>query len=346
MNRFRAGTAAGIAILATFSPAASRGGDDLVVDGPQDAQPVETVRFAPVEVRLLGGAAGRAVEYDLGAMFDQHVFRRTGGDVIVIGGAGPRPVGLVDERSIIEADDGSVPGDTLARLANLRRLAAGRIAILDQVCRLDDAQREVLCLAVESDIRRLATEVDAVRRKYAGQRLQATRGIDRERLQALRDDAAACRRRIDHVWRSGSLLGSVSLGALSPAQLEVFRGWLAGRRAVRWEAMVRQVLGQLDESVLGLSEAQHAAILERLLGDVPPLAVFDAAWAGATGPRSGSFQVMLVVSRLGRLDREALRPLLDPRQWAAVEQVMGQHGGPEEVEALLVEQGVLEEEGS
>jgi uncharacterized protein YggL (DUF469 family) len=312
-----------------------RAGDDLVVDDVSVEPPAETVRFAPVVGHGLGGRPGGITEYDLEALFDQHVFRRLGG---------LRPVGLVNGRMVVKGDAAAPAGETLERLAFLRPLAERRIETLDRICGLTEPQREVLRLAAESDLRRLAGEIDLVRQKHVGQRVPATPlGIDRERLQAVRDDAAACRRRIEQIFRPGSLLCSVSLGMLAPSHRSAVEAWLAARRKTRWEAMVRTVLGQVDTTSLGFSADQHDTILQHLLADVPALEVFGDASEAATSARTADFQTLLVLSRLKRLDQASLRKLCDPRQWSALEQLMGQHGDPEAVEQLLVAQGVLEE---
>ncbi|MFM8413736.1 MAG: hypothetical protein ACKOCX_03330, partial [Planctomycetota bacterium] len=307
--------------------------DDLVVEAQPAAEPAETVRFFPVDGHGFAGPLNRPAEYDVGAVFDQHLFRRPGGG---------RQVRVIADRLVVETEEQAPTGSTLGRLDHLRRLGERRIATLEQVCRLTAEQREILRLAVESDLRRLAGDIDAVRRTYVGQRL-TVQGVDRELLERARDDAEACRRAIERFGRSGTLLGSVSLGLLDARQQSALAAWVAGRRSSRWEAMVRTVLGQFDDSVLGLSEAQHALLLERLLGDVPPLMVLDdmPAWSGAA--RSADFQAMLVAARLQRLAEAGLRERFDPRQWAALRQLMGQHGDVAAVEQLLVEQGILED---
>jgi len=323
-------------ILVAASPGL-RAADDLVVDGPEAAEPAEIVRFAPVEAHGLGHAAGRITHYDLGGLFDQHVFRRP---------HGPGGIRLMAGRTNLAGAEAAGPGDTLGRLAHLRQVGQRRIAIIDRVCQLDARQRGMLELAVESDLRRLAADIDRLRMKYAGQRLPAgPGGIDRDRLQAVRDDAAACRSRIDRQWGAGSLLGSVVRGTLSPGQWSVFQGWVAGRRAVRWEALVRLTLWQLDDSVLGLAEDQHEAILDRLLVEAPPLEIFEDPPESTTSSATSGFGMLLVVGRLKRLDRAALQRLLDARQWAALERIMNQQGSPDEIDRLLLAQGVLEEEG-
>lgn len=314
----------------------ARGGDDMVLEGDRPEPPEETVRFAPVNVHVLGGPGGRVAEYDLEAMFDQQLFGSS---------RGLRQVRVVAGRMVIDAAEEPAPPDTLARLAATRSVGEERIATLTRVCELTPEQQAILRMALASDLRRVAGEIDAVRRKYAGQRMPATpQALDRERLQTLRDEAIACRRQIDGLGRTGSLFASVSLGMLSREQRAAFEDWLADRRAVRWEAMVRLVLGQFDETVLGLSDKQHAALLEPLLADVPPLVTFEGLPAGMAGTKFSSFQVLLVSHRLGRLDRAALRPLFDPRQWAALETLLTQHGDAADVARLLVEQGILEPE--
>ena len=308
-------------------------GDDLVLESQPAVEPAETVRFFPVEGHVRVGPLNRLAEYDLGAVFDQHVFRRPGGG---------RQVRVIADRIVVDAEESVPPGSTLGRLDHLRRLGGRRIATLDRVCRLTAEQREVLALAVESDLRRLACDIDTVRRAYAGQSTTA-QGMDRVLLERVRTDAETCRRAIERFGRSGTLLGSVSLGLLDARQRATLAAWLAGRRSSRWEAMVRTVLGQFDDSVLGLSAAQHGFLLEGLLADVPQLVVLDdtPAWPGAS--RAADFQAMLVASRLQRLDHAGLRERLDPRQWAALSHLMGQHGDVAAVEQLLVEQGILEQ---
>ncbi len=324
-----------LTVLATLAVAArASGGDDMVVEGGLSPQPEETVRFAPVQVHVLGGPGGRRAEYDLEVMFDQQVFH---------GVRGLRQVQVIGGRMVVQPSPAAAADDTVARLGGMRAVCEERIATLERVCELSGSQREALRMALESDLRRVGGEIDLVRRTYAGQRLPATpAGLDRERLQKLRDDALACRRRIDQIWKAGSLFASVSWGMLSSTQRVALEAWLADRRAARWETMVRLVLGQFDEMVLGLSQRQHEALLEGLLADVLPLVVFEDVPPGTTSTKFCNLQSLLVSHRLGRLDKATLRPLFDPRQWAALETLLGQHGEPADVARLLVEQGVLE----
>jgi hypothetical protein len=335
MNRPAACPGSLLTLVLAAAAVGLHAGDDLVVDGVSVEQPAEVVRFAPIVGHGLGRRPGGVTEYDLEALFDQHVFRRLNA---------VRQVRLVNGRMVIAGQATRPAGETLERLAFLRPVAERRIETLDGICRLTESQREVLRLAAESDLKRLAGEIDLVRRKHVGQRVPATpRGVDRERLQAVRDDAAACRRRIEQIFRPGSLLCSVSFGMLAPPQRSALEAWLADRRRTGWEAMARTVLAQIDESSLGFSAAQHDQLLGQLLADVPPLEVFGDRLETVASSQTTDFQYLLVLSRLKRLDQAALRSICDPRQWSALEQRMGQQGDPEAMEQLLVAQGVLEE---
>jgi len=243
--------------------------------------------------------------------------------------------GVVVNRAPPNADD-----SVLGKLTDLRRRGEARIARLEQVCRLDAEQQKSLALALASDLRRVAGQIDQVRQTYAGQRITRQRlPVEQERLQAMHQDAVRCRGLIDRAFQQGSLVAAVGIGVLEPDQRRRLADWVAGRRATRWEAMVRLTLGQLDETVLGLSRRQHQALVELLLADAPPLAVIDDDRL-ARDPTS--FHGMLVLTRLGRAGGRDVRPLLDPRQWSELERLIAQSGRGEAVEQMLVEQGILE----
>lgn len=304
------------------------GADDPIGESQEQVQLKEIVRFAPGNVQIIN-AGGRAIDHDLGLLFDQLVFRRSRGSRVT-----------VRNDQIVVRQAASHPAESaLEKLGDLRDRGDRRIARLDQACGLTAEQRQTLDLALTSDLHRLASEIDAARRPYAGQRLAGMRHqIDQATLQAVQRDAARCRGLVEQAFGEGSLMMAVAIGVLGPAQGERLAAWVAERRATRWEAMVRLVLGQLETS-LGLSSRQQAALVEHLLADVPPLAVFEERPVGAKGE---SFQNVLVLARLGRIGEPVLRPLLDPRQWAELAARIDQAGPPADVERMLVAQGILE----
>lgn len=306
-----------------------RAADDRVGEAAADAQPAETVRFAPVNVQGMGLA--RPGDYDLGLLFDQQVFGRArGAQVIVVNNE------VVMRRAVSKPDE-----SVLDKLRDLRDRGTARIDRLEQVCGLTGTQRQALELALASDLRRVASEIDTVRRTYAGQRLARQRlAVEQERLQEMHREAVRCRGLIERAFQPGSLMAAVTTSVLEPPQQQRLADWVAGRRATRWEAMVRLVLGQLDDTVLGLSQQQHQALTKRLLADVPPLAVFDDERLGRDPT---NFHGMLVLTRLGRAGEKTLRPLLDPRQWAELDRRIAQAGLRDSIERMLVEQGILED---
>lgn len=335
MMRHVLGSRRGLACgLATALVLAVRGdawaADDQVGVGPDDPHPAETVRFAPVGNVQVMAMAG-PTDYDLGLLFDQQVFGRSKTAQAVV----------VNNEIVIRKPQSNAQESVLQKLADVRGRGEARLRRLEEVCGLSDEQRQALDLALASDLRRVAGEIDAVRRTYAGQRIARQRlPMEQERLQAMHLDAGRCRGLMERAFQSGSLVAAVGIGVLDPDQRRRLDDWIAGRRATRWEAMVRLVLGQLDETVLGLSRRQHQAMLELLLADVPPLAVLDDD-RRARDPTS--FQGVLVLARLGRAGERAVRPLLDPRQWAELERRITQAGQPAEaVERMLAEQGILE----
>lgn len=284
------------------------------------------------EIQVVGNVRPRTIEYDLGRMFDAGVFGPTAGQAVVMLRSGVQPVA-----------QGERPDDTLARLEPVRREGAARIAAMAKVCGLGPDQRRTLTLALESDLRRIAGTIDRSRAAYSGVRLSATQRDPETRntLARVQTEASACRQQLTRAFGPGSLLATVADDLLEPAQAEALAAWGESRRACRWGAMVAAVLVSLDETTLGLSSRQYAALEDLLLADVPALAVFPPP---ATRSNDAQFQLVLVLSRLGRLGPDSVRPLLDDRQWRELSQRIAQAGDAAAVEVMLVERGVLEKE--
>jgi hypothetical protein len=339
MTPFRL-AALGAVLVAGLSAAGglSRAADDPVVEGSDPAEMREE-QMVVGRLRLHAAPGPRqAAEYDLGRMFDQQVFGRPGGvagGVMVVRNGVAMPV---VERPVIGLE---------ASLAAVRRRGERRIELLEKVCGLEAAQVAQLQMALASDLKRLSHEITGLRATYAGTTMQAAaEHIDRELLTRLRSDAEACRRQIDQLPGSGSLLVASLPHVLGPAQASAFADWLAARRRCRWRAIVAAVLVQLDDNGLGLAASQHDALEELLLGQVPPLDVLREGTAGNADAVLARFQAALVLARLAARE-PAWQPLLDPRQQEFLRQRIGQAGGgdPAAVERLLVQQGVLEEVG-
>lgn len=193
----------------------------------------------------------------------------------------------------------AVRGGTMSRLAGVRRRGTGRIDLLARVCSLSGRQRRALELALESDLRRAAGEIDAVRDKYVGRNVE---NFDRLTFE---NDVLACREVIASAIGSGSLLARMAEDVLDPEQAATRRRWEQQRRECRWRATVAAALEPLDE-VVGLSSGQYATLEAYLLESVPPLEV-DAVG----GPRPP----LPVAIAFHRLTDERLQEMLDPPQW-------------------------------
>lgn len=334
-RRLCASVSQALAVAAVIVAASGEAGDDLVVDGatarpPTVLQGGRVILGGPGEV-IVGprGVVARQPEYDLGGLFDQHAFGRSAGhnQVFVVHGRGT--VGTT------EALDRA--------LAVVRQRCMQRIETLEKVCVLDARQMWMLERALESDLKRVGSLIEAERVRYAGRTMPATpRGLDRDVLVEVRDHALRCRALLDAIPGPSSLLGGVVRDMLSPEQAAAFSAWIESRRACRWKAMVKTVLVQCDESGLGLVSSQATALETSLLADVPPLDVLRDGDVGNLDGRLPHFQTVLVTSRLAR-HKAQWEGLLDPRQRAMLAQRIDSYGDPAQVEAMLVEQGILEQ---
>jgi hypothetical protein len=313
-----------------------RAADDPVVEVPGEAEMREE-QMVVGRLRLHAAPGPRqAAEYDLGRLFDQQVFGRPGG---VAG-----QVMVVRNGEVIPVVE-QTPAGLEAGVAAVRWRGERLIGLFEQVCGLEPAHVGQLQMALQSDLKRLAFEIAGVRAAYAGKTMTAG-AADRELLAQLRSDAEACRRQIQQLPGSGTLLVASLPHVLGPARASAFADWLAARRRCRWRAIVAAVLVQLDDNGLGLATSQHDALEELLLGEVPPLDVLREGTAGNADAVLARFQAVLVLARLAA--REPVwQPLLDPRQREFLRQRIGQAGGgdPAAAERLLVQQGVLEEVG-
>lgn len=316
-------------------------GDDVVVNdaarSSATAPEVHQVFAGNVIVRggqggvVLGGV-GRQPQYDLGGLFDQHAFGRL---------AGHNQVFIVNGRQAVRN-----PSAMERALAAVRERCELRIDAFERICGLDRRQVRLLGMALESDLKRVGSQIEAAREEYAGRALPATpQGLDRDVLGEVRDRALECRALLDALPGPDSLLGGVLSDMLVPEQARRLTAWLEGRRACRWKAMVKAVLVQLDESGLGLSHDQASALEKGLLETTPPLDVLRDGTIENRDSRKAHFQIVLVTSRLGR-HKDQWEPLLDPRQRAMLTERIDSYGDPSQVEAMLVYQGVLERTGA
>lgn len=253
---------------------------------------------------------------DLGANFDANLFDQQGGGFVLRGGGGTNPA------------DGESP--TLARA---RRQAELRLGRLERICGLQPRQQRTLELAMESDMRRVAEQIDAVRRTYSGARVNMNDQTGQRTWHQFQQDVQRCRQRMQGIFGTGSLYAKVLVTTLDPGQLERIAEESRSQRSFRWKSMVAVVLLKLDAS-LGLTHQQHEALRKVLLAREPALQM------EAPAEQSNSHaEQMLVYMILSEIDQEELRPLVTEPQWRMLSIFMNQGKA---MRSWIEQQGLLE----
>lgn len=311
----------GMILVCTICLAASaRGEDDRVVD----EIPAEATRiFQQPQGNLI----------DLGANFDANVFQQQGGGfVLQHRNAGFRGRVQVSARAGSAGEgQAETPVPAIAQKAG-----AARLARIDAICGLTDAQRQKLRLAMESDIRRVTEEIDVQRRKYQGVEVNFNDQAGQRKWQEFQQDVARCQRRLRELGDSASLFGKVLETTLDSDQRARLRDEIESRRDARWRSMVASFLVRGDE-VLGLDQRQHEEIEKLLLEKRPPLRI-DRAAANVQVDQ----ERLLVWMILSEIDAKRLQSVVSDRQW----QVLAQWANQGKMQRSHIETWGVFEEGA
>lgn len=249
--------------------------------------------------------------------FDANLFEQVNGMVL----RRPSPTG------------GGVTADESPSLERLQRQGRERLERVHRTCTLSAEQRTRLELAIESDARRIAEEIDAARARYAGVTVNFQQPEGQRMWQAFQQDIQRCRVELQRAFGAGSLFGAVLGETLDERQQADLDSETRSRRSFRWRAMVAPVLLKMDETV-GLDSEQHA-LIERLLVAVEPRLAGDAP----RGRRNAHAEQMLVYLQLSRVDAGAMRERLSARQWQVVSMMMNQGKA---MKSWLDQQGLVE----
>lgn len=303
-----------IAILVTAGVAGRAEDDRPVDDVPQGAQ---------------RNAQQQANWIDLGANFDNNVFQQTGGGFSLNHGrrrqGGPAPAASRPENGPAAAESPT--------LATIRKLADARLARIDAACRLTEPQRRKLRLAMESDIRRLAEEIDAERRKYQGVEVNFADQDGQRRWQQFQQDVQRCRERLQTLLNTDSLFMKVLPTALEPDQYARLTAETDARRAALWKGLVAAAMLKLND-LLGLDQGQFDALEKLLLDRQPPLRL-----EGFVSRQNQHAQQMLVFMVLSEVDGERLRAGVSDRQGKMLAQFAAQGKA---MRSFIEAQGLLE----
>lgn len=321
--RRRAATRRLAALALVLTAATARGEDDRVVE-----ESTAAATQAEQQQHLI----------DLGANFDANLFEQQGNGWVLRGDNGLQIHGqvIVNGRRIQvprPAGDEEPPPES-PTFARARALSEKRLARIDDACELSDAQRRLLRLAIESDIRRFAAEIDAVRAEYAGVRVNLNDQEGQKIWHRFQQDVQRCRQRLRSLFDSGSLFAKVLPTALDGRQMARIESEVRARRTFRWRAMVTSALLKMDD-MLGLDAKQHALIEETLLAREPALRVDELS----PEQENAHLQLNLVYMVLSTADTEPLKKAVSERQWRTLAMLMNQG---KSMRSWIEQQGVLE----
>jgi hypothetical protein len=175
-----------------------------------------------------GQSGADASRYDLGENFDVNLALEDG--IALHGPNQVKTVGLAltlgnGARLQIANGDGSltlvggpIPKDAagqqpeLATVARLRQVADARLATMQAAVRLPVAEWRRLKMAMESDVNRVANEIDDVRRSYQGVEVGIGDEKSQKTLRQYREDLGRCRKSLRHPFGEGSLFSKVFAG--------------------------------------------------------------------------------------------------------------------------------------
>jgi len=261
---------------------------------------------------------------DLGANFDPNLFDQPGNGWSIRHGV----------QGVREGDDRIHDSPALSRS---RTLGGKQIERIDAACGLSAEQRRRLKLAVESDARWFATEIDTIRGRYAGNNVNMNDVAGQKQWHAFQQDVQRCRNRLRQMFGEESLFAASLPATLDERQLACLAAERASRRSFHWRAMVAEVLVRLDDT-LGLSQRQHEELEKMLLAREPPLRIDEAAVL-RDDPNVRRHLVLLVLSEV---DGRVLRAAVSDRQWPALAALANQGKG---MRSWVEQQGVLEKPG-
>jgi hypothetical protein len=255
---------------------------------------------------------------DLGGNFDANLFEQHGNGWVLRSGSGQEP-------------PGPRPSPALERARELGRKRIDRMAA---ACALTAEQQRRLALAVESDARRFAHEVEAIRTPYIGRQVDMNDQAGQKAWHAFQQDVAKCRDRLRNVFHEGSLFAAATASILDDRQQASLAAEDEARRSFQWRAMVLETMSKLDES-LGLDQRQYDAISTELLAHEPPLRNDPQAM----GRIDSNMRRHIVLMVLAELDAKPLRNAVSERQWRVLSVQMNQGRA---MRSAIEAQGLLE----
>lgn len=285
----------------------ARGEDDRVVDDMPVPQPQQQ------QVNMV----------DLGANFDPNVFAQPGAGFSLV--HKPVPPG--------GGEQPPQPPRSPA-FAYARQVGDKRLAMIDAICDLSEDQRRKLRLAMESDVRELAEEIDGERQQYLGMAVNLGDKAGQQQWQQFQQDVRQCQQRLLGLFDADSLFAKVLPTTLDAKQFERLTAEHQDRRAYRWQAMVAATMLRFDD-VLGLDQRQHEG-LEALLLERQPALRIDRP----VNRHDVHMRQMLVYMVLSEVAAERLQGIVSERQRNLLAQMANQGKA---MRSHIEAQGLLEQ---
>jgi hypothetical protein len=256
---------------------------------------------------------------DLAMNFDANLFEQRGDGWVIRGAPGRR---------------GAAARPPSPALEKGRQLGLERIERIESACRITPEQKRLLLLAVESDVRRFAAEIEAIRDRYAGRQVNMNDQAGQREWHAFQQDVRRCREQLRDLFAAGSLFATVLAATLDQPQQDCLAAENAARRSFHWRAMVLEVVAKLDDT-LGLDQRQHEVIVGDLLAREPLLRTD----ADSLGRDDANLRRNLVLMVLSGGDSRSIRAAVSERQWRTLSQLMNQGRA---MRSWIEQQGVLE----
>jgi hypothetical protein len=186
---------------------------------------------------------------------------------------------------------------------------------------------------MESDVRRLAEEIEPVRTKYAGVVVNLGDQEGQRKWQEFQQDTQRCRQLFQGLLDEESLFAKVLPTTLDAEQQARLTAEIAARRSYRWRAFVAGTMRKYDD-MLGLDQGQYDEIEKLLLEREPPLRV-----EGRFNRNAMQAQQMLVFMVLSEVEARRLQSVLSDRQWKVLAQLANQGKA---MRSYIEAQGLLE----
>ncbi len=269
----------------------------------------------------------------------QRIIRRGGQVQVVVVGNGAGGQMAVNGRQPQAAAAVDASGESPV-LIGLKKSFEPQLTRLDRDCGLSAEQHRLLQLALESDIRRVAEDVDRDRRKYVGATVNLVDQAGQQKWNQLHQDIQRCRQAIQRFDQGADgLFWKARDSVLTAPQRTKANAETEARLASRWKAVVNVALSRWDE-VLGLDRQQFDE-LERLLLEKRPSLRVNSGGLPGLGGGAQLFQMSqsLAGMALADIGEQRVRKVVNDRQWTLLSRA-AQAG--KQMRPQLEQQGLLE----